>query len=114
MTRGATDQPLTVLIHRLNPVLRGWTNYFRHGLSKATFSYLRAFTWLRVVCWLRHKEPRASWKQLRRRYLDGWWPREGEVVLLTFNPRSVAVTRYRYRGDRIATPWATIADGKVA
>ncbi len=30
MTRGATDQSLTILLHRLNPVLRGWTNYFRH------------------------------------------------------------------------------------
>ena len=55
MTRGATNQSLAVLLHRLNPVLRGWTNYFRHGVSKATFDYLRAFTWRRVVCWLRHK-----------------------------------------------------------
>ena len=31
MTRGATNQSLAVLLHRLNPVLRGWTNYFRHG-----------------------------------------------------------------------------------
>src|SRR5882757_4632742 len=32
--------------------------------TKATFSYLRAFSWRRVVCWLRHKENRALWKQL--------------------------------------------------
>ena len=60
LTRGATNHPLAVLLHRLNPVLRGWTNYFRHGVSKATFSYLRAFTWRRVVCWLRHKHRRAE------------------------------------------------------
>ena len=46
---GSTNQSLSVLLHRLNPVLRGWTNYFRHGVSKATFNYLRAFTWRRVV-----------------------------------------------------------------
>ena len=40
LTRGATDQSLTVLLHRLNPAIRGWTNYFRHGVSKATFNYL--------------------------------------------------------------------------
>ena len=75
MTRGATDLSLTSLLHRLNPVLRGWTAYFRHGMSKATFSYLRAFVWRRVICWLRHKSSRANWKQLRRRYLSGgWWP----------------------------------------
>ena len=44
-----TDQSLGILLHRLNPVLRGWTAYFRHGVSKATFNYLRAFTWRRVV-----------------------------------------------------------------
>ena len=87
LTQGATDQSLGVLLHRLNPVLRGWTAYFRYGVSKRTFSYLRAFVWRRVVCWLRHKHLRASWKQLRRRYLPSspWsWataraPRAGPV-----------------------------------
>ena len=27
------DQPLPVLLHRLNPVLRGWCEYFRPGVS---------------------------------------------------------------------------------
>jgi RNA-directed DNA polymerase len=103
LTRQARNLSLKILLHRLNPVLRGWTNYFRHGVSSATFNYLRAFTWRRVVCWLRHKHPRLSWKQLRRRYFPEWWPTEDDVIL--FNPGSVAVTRYRYRG-RIASPWS--------
>jgi hypothetical protein len=41
-TRQGTNQPLAALLRRLNPVLRGWANYFRHGVSKATFNYLRA------------------------------------------------------------------------
>src|SRR3990172_8101191 len=106
-TRGASDQPLHILVHRLNPVLRGWTAYFRHGVSKATFNYLRAFVWRRVICWLRHKHPRASWRELRRRYLPEWWPQENDVVL--FNPGAVAVTRYRYRAARIPSPWAVNA-----
>ena len=60
LTSGTTNQPLAALLHRLNPVLRGWTTYFRHGVSKATFSYLRAFAWRRVVCWLRRKHPRSE------------------------------------------------------
>ncbi len=35
------NEPLSELLRRLNPVLRGWTNYFRYGVSKATFGYLR-------------------------------------------------------------------------
>jgi RNA-directed DNA polymerase len=104
MTRGATGQSLSVLLHRLNPVLRGWTNYFQHGVSKATFNYLRQFTWQRVLCWLRHKHRRTSWTWLRRRYLPGWWPTEGAVTL--FNPGAVTVSRYRYRANRIPTPWS--------
>jgi RNA-directed DNA polymerase len=46
-TREGRNEPLPVLLGRLNPVLRGWTNYFRHGVSKATFNDLRALVWRR-------------------------------------------------------------------
>ena len=107
LTRGNTNQPLAVLLHRLNPVLRGWTNYFRHGVSKATFGYLDTFTWVRILRWLRHKHRHANWTQLRRRYLPGWRPTEGTVTM--FRPNEVAVSRYLYRGARIASPWASTA-----
>jgi RNA-directed DNA polymerase len=45
ISRQNMNQPLAVLLHRLAPVLRGWVNYFRHGTSKATFDYLRHYTW---------------------------------------------------------------------
>jgi RNA-directed DNA polymerase len=61
ITKRGTNSPLSNLIHHLNGVLRGWTNYFRHGVSKDTFAYLHQFTWLRVVRWLRRKHRRANW-----------------------------------------------------
>jgi RNA-directed DNA polymerase len=107
-TREATNQPLSVLCFRLAPIVRGWANYFRHGVSKATFDHLRHFTWRRVICWLRHKHPKASWKWLRRRYLPGWWPTDGKVMLFDLN--TIAVTRYRYRADNIPSPWQIAAE----
>jgi RNA-directed DNA polymerase len=108
LSRQGRNEPLSDLLRRLNPVLRGWTNYFRHGVSKATFSYLRAYTWARVVNWLRHKHPRANWKWLRRRYLPGWWPTEGDESL--FDPGAVPITWARYRGQIIdTTPWTPTA-----
>ncbi len=104
-TRRKVNTSLDVLIHQLNPVLRGWTNYHRHGAAAKTFSYLRTFTWRRVWNWLRAKHPKASVTELRRRYLTRWWPQQDGVVL--FNPDAVSVTRYRYRGGAIPTPWAT-------
>jgi RNA-directed DNA polymerase len=103
LSRQDRNQPLAVLLHQLNQVLRGWTSYFKHGVSKATFSYLRAFAWRRVVRWLRRKHPHASWRWLRRHYLPGWWPTDGEVTLV--NPAAVVVSRYRYRAARIPSPW---------
>ena len=112
MTQGATNQPLAVLCYRLAPVLRGWANYFQHGVSKSTFDYVRWFTWRRVIYWLRHKHPHANWKWLRRRYLPGWWPTDGEVVL--FDIGKVTVSRYRYRGQQIPTPWSWATEDIVA
>ena len=103
ITQADHQQTLDQLIHRLNPVIRGWCAYFRSGVSSRTYNYLRAYTWHRVVRWLRRKHPKTNWRGLRRRYLPGWWPIDGKTVL--FNPGSVGTTRYRYRGNRIPTPW---------
>jgi RNA-directed DNA polymerase len=103
VTRQGLNLPLVVLLDRLAPILRGWTNYFKHGVSKATFDYLRRFTWRRVLLWIRRKHRRANWKWIRRRYLPGWWPTDGNATL--FDPGKVTVSRYRYRG-RIASPWS--------
>ena len=111
LTQGTTNWPLSSLLHQLNLVLRGWTAYFRHGVSKATFSYLRAFVWRRVVNWLRHKHRRRNWGWLRRRHLSRWWPTDGTATL--FNPEAVSVTRHLYRASRIGSPWATTATGSA-
>ncbi len=88
-TRQGRNQPFATLLHRLAPVLRGWTSYFRHGVSKASFDYLRRFTWRRVLLWLRRKHRPVRWRYLRRRYLPGWWPTDGTVSL--FDPAKVTV-----------------------
>ncbi len=112
LTKGSMNLSLSALLDRINPVLRGWTNYFRHGVSKATFSYLGTFAWRRVVSWLRRKHHHANWKWLRRHYLPGWRPTEGRATL--FNPEKVTVSRYRYRGNRIPSPWPSSTEGTAA
>jgi RNA-directed DNA polymerase len=98
LTRRANNRTLSDLLHRLNPVLRGWATYFRHGVSKQTFSYLGQFAWQRVVGWLRKRHPGISWARLRRHFLPGWRPTQEGISL--FNPATITVTRYRYRATR--------------
>jgi RNA-directed DNA polymerase len=106
LSRLNKNLPLEVLLHNLNPVPRGWCTYFQPGVSSATFRYLRAFAWRRVLGWLRRKHPRMNWKQLRRCYCQGgWWPSAGNVAL--FDPGRMRTTRYRYRGAAIPTPWTS-------
>ena len=92
------------LMEYLGRVLRGWANYFRHGVSKAIFNGIDSYTWERIMSWLRKKH-RIGWPELRRRYcLPGTWRLIHDGVRFR-GAATVTVTRYRYRGYRIPTPW---------
>ena len=104
LTRREKHRTLADLLRRLNPVLRGWCAYFRHGVSKRTFEYLDHFAFWRIVGWLRKRHHKLNWGTLHRRFLPGWEIRDGGIEL--FRPRTVAIIRYRYRGARIPNPWA--------
>jgi RNA-directed DNA polymerase len=101
--RSTVNLELSELIAALNPVLRGWANHFRHAAAKRTFDYLGYYAWWRVGRWLRKKHPRLTWKQIQRRYTSEGTFQEKGIAL--FNPGSISVTRYRYRGARIPSPW---------
>jgi RNA-directed DNA polymerase len=68
--RSTTNLALSELIAALNPVLRGWGNYYRHAAAKRTFCYLDYYVWWRVGRWLRKKHPQMTWKQIQRRFLN--------------------------------------------
>ena len=103
--RTSQQNPGDVLI-RLNQIMRGWANYFKHAVCKHTLHALAHFVWWRVVRWLRTLH-RWKWKDVRRRFItpDGRWrPITADGIDL-FNLESVPVTRYRWRGNTIPTPW---------
>ena len=105
LTRRRRHRTLADLLHQLNPMLRGWCTYFKHGVSKRTFEYVDHYAFWRVANWLRKRHLGLNWGTLSRRYLPGWKIRDGDTAM--FRPRSVPVSRYRYRGTRIPTPWAS-------
>ncbi|MDT0263489.1 group II intron maturase-specific domain-containing protein [Jatrophihabitans lederbergiae] len=105
LTRRTAHPSLAALLRQLNPVLRGWCTYFRHGVSKATFGYLDEYAWRRVLRWIKRRYRKTKWAVLFRRFYVNWRPTEDDIVL--FQPQSVTVSRYRYRASNIATPWAT-------
>src|SRR5271165_6942534 len=66
--RSTLHRDLDELILSLNRSLAGWANYFRHGVSKATFSAIDYFAWGRLMRWIRAKyagKTGLSMKELR-------------------------------------------------
>ncbi len=100
--RSTLNQDLDRLLSRLNRMLAGWANYFRHGVSKRTFNAIDSHAWSRIAGWLRRKH-RISRRGLQR-FCDRGWRFAGPTVAFR-GASSVAVVRYRYRAANIATPW---------
>jgi RNA-directed DNA polymerase len=112
LTRRAKHRTLADLLRRLNPVLRGWCNYFRYGVCKRTFGYVDHFAFWRIVGWLKKRHLGLNMHSLVRRYLPGWEISDGGIEM--FRPRAVAIERYRYRGTKIPTPWTSETTGPHA
>jgi RNA-directed DNA polymerase len=84
-TRRTRGQSLSVIIADLNPVLRGWFNYFDHG-SPDTFKSLDSFIRrrLRAVLKKQEKRPGFGWSlRDRERWPQTFFAEEGLFALNT-------------------------------
>jgi RNA-directed DNA polymerase len=109
LTRRRAHRTLADLLRRINPTLRGWCNYFRHGVSSRTFNYVDHFAFWRIVAWLKKRHVGLNMHTLVRRYLPGWRIHDRGIEM--FRPYTVAIERYRYRGTKIPTPWTSATIG---
>ena len=94
------------MLIRLNQIMRGWANYFKHAVCKHTLDNLENFVWHRVIRWWIRLH-RWKWHNVRRHLTgpNGRWTRPTADGIELFNLASVPVTRYRYRGSKIPNPW---------
>jgi RNA-directed DNA polymerase len=53
---------------QLPPILRGWANYFRIGVARATFENLDEWLFHKQVRWARFSHPTKSWAWMKRQY----------------------------------------------
>jgi len=100
LTGRDTSSSLGNKLQEINPILRGWANYYRHcAYAGRVFTSLDWFIGKRIWCWLRRKRPKASERDLwaacqpsSRRTTRRLW-REGptEQHLLAWTP----VCRFR-------------------
>jgi len=58
------------LIQRLNSILRGWTNYHKHIVSKEIFKEIDYYLWQLLGKWCKRRHPNKSWKWIRDKYFS--------------------------------------------
>ena len=61
-------QPQTVLIMKLNPIIRGWCNYFRSVCSKKVFTKLDQLIWRKLFKWAKRRHNNKGTKWIIDRY----------------------------------------------
>ena len=96
---------------RLEPVLAGMGELLPARGVQGNVRHDRQIdnhAWLRLVGWIHRKHRNINRKQLRRRFCNRGWRIAHNGVEFT-GASSVAVTRYRYRGANIPTPWTQAA-----
>jgi RNA-directed DNA polymerase len=68
--QSALGQTQETLLRQLNPLLRGWANYYRNGAAKQTFSKLEYYVHHKLWRWAtrRHPNKPQAWK--KRKYFS--------------------------------------------
>lgn len=56
------------LIYLLNPIIRGWTNYYRHDCSKSTFNYVDNCIFLAIWRWAIRRHPNKGVRWIKDKY----------------------------------------------
>ncbi len=107
LTRRTSQQDLRDVLIRLNQIMRGWANYFKHAVCKHILGKLANFTWWRVIRWLQDAAPLEveGRPPIASPPPTGGGSRSTADGIELFNIATVPVTRYRYRGSTIPNPW---------
>ena len=58
------------VIQQLNSVLRGWTNYHKHIVSKEVFTEIDYYLWKLLGRWCKRRHPNKSWKWITAKYFS--------------------------------------------
>ena len=58
------------LIQQVNSILRGWTNYHKHIISKEVFKEIDFYLWRLLGRWCRRRHATKPWKWIKQKYFS--------------------------------------------
>jgi len=88
--RSLRSQPVQRVIVVINPILRGWVNYFAHGNASDCFSYVRDWVEKKVRRHLARNQKRRGfgWKRWTKRWV---YRNQGLLSAYRLHPRQKAL-----------------------
>jgi RNA-directed DNA polymerase len=98
--RGA---PQAALVTALNPIIRGWAQYYRSCVAKRVFSQMDAQVFRKLYQWAtyRHRRKCGGWRFRRYwRYRDGRWRFSDGTSTLSHHEAVPIVRHAKVKGDK--------------
>ena len=96
--------PQSAMIKRINPVIRGWCNYYSSVVSKEVFSKLDRQCWNALRAWTVSRCGEASYNKLRKYYqvgVNGHWTFQTKDGLRLTRHAETPIVRYvKVKGDK--------------
>jgi RNA-directed DNA polymerase len=80
------------LIGKLNPIIRGWANYYKTCAAKEIFNDLDKELFWKLAKWGRFRHPRKWWKWVYRRY----WQRHPDRGTIEFTDGDYTLINYAH------------------
>jgi RNA-directed DNA polymerase len=70
LSQAALGLTQEALLRQLNPLLRGWANYYRNGAAKAIFGKLDSYVWRKIRRWIARRHPNKPRAWTKRKYFS--------------------------------------------
>jgi len=106
------DRNIVTVVERLNPIIRGWANYFSTVASKRTFSAMDSKLMVQLMRWGKRKHPTRPKVWIRNRYLFkdtkngkmrqrfGYLGKQREVIGIQYFAETPVVRHTKVTGDK--------------
>lgn len=95
------------LIKRLNPIIRGWANYYRHANAKKVFNYINYRLFKMLWKWVTRRHPSKTTTWCKQRYFKRVGQKNwvfGTTTATLFNPTSIPIKPY-FKVTNFASPY---------
>ena len=94
--------PQAALISRLNPIIRGWANYYATVVSKVTYSEIDKLMYQKLRAWAKRRHPTKSGRWVSKKYWhsqggDNWvfaTKKEGSTLLRLLDHADTPIVRH--------------------